>query len=334
MVTLPNDLTVEVPNRGEAAFLYEEIFNSDTYMRYGIEVSDGATVFDVGANIGLFSAALAQEHRNLKLHLFEPVPSTFAILERNAQRVLAGAEVELHRVALVARQGRATLELNPKWSLDAGIDTQTFAREARRVVGLEAWTRALVHDAARAGGMSPRVARRLEQALRRRLVGRLLLRRCLAPRASRDAGSAQDGSAHRVCGDDRVRGYAGKRDRGGRPLEDRRRGGGMGGPAGRRRGRLATAAPACDRGPQRRSPRPAGPGAPGVSRIRGRRRSRTTGRCCSLWTCIWSTHAAGTLSDCLRRLGRSRVLRSASGGIDPIRTSPLAKLAGRGSNSS
>ena len=175
MVTLPNDLTVEVPNRGEAAFLYEEIFNSDTYMRYGIEVSDGATVFDVGANIGLFSAALAQEHRNLKLHLFEPVPSTFAILERNAQRVLAGAEVELHRVALVARQGRATLELNPKWSLDAGIDTQTFAREARRVVGLEAWTRALVHDAARAGGMSPRVARRLEQALRRRLVGRLLL---------------------------------------------------------------------------------------------------------------------------------------------------------------
>jgi 31-O-methyltransferase len=175
LTTLPNGLTLEVPNRGEAAFLYEEIFNSDAYLRHGIGVSDGATVFDVGANIGLFSVALAQRHGNLKLHLFEPVPSTFAILERNAQRLLAGAEVELHRVALAARPGRATLELNPRWSLDAGIDTQSFARDARRRVGLAGWTRAFVHDVARAGGMSPRVARGLEQGLRKPLVSRLLL---------------------------------------------------------------------------------------------------------------------------------------------------------------
>jgi 31-O-methyltransferase len=175
LITLPNGLTVQVPNRGEAAFLYEEIFNSDAYLRHGIEVSDGATVFDVGANIGLFSVALAQRRRNLKLHLIEPVPSTFTILERNAQRLLRGAEVELHRVALASRPGRATLELNPSWSLDAGIDTQSFAREARRRAGLDAWTRAFVHDAARAGAMSPRLAGRLGRTLRRPLAGRLLL---------------------------------------------------------------------------------------------------------------------------------------------------------------
>jgi 31-O-methyltransferase len=175
LITLPNGLTVEAPSRGEAAFLYEEIFNSGAYLRHGIDVSDGATVFDVGANIGLFSAALAQRRRNLTLHLFEPVPSTFAILERNAQRLLAGAEVGLHRVALGARPGRATLELKPRWSLDAGIDTQSFARDARRRAGLDAWTRAFVHDAARAGGISQRVARQLEQALHKPLVGRLLL---------------------------------------------------------------------------------------------------------------------------------------------------------------
>jgi 31-O-methyltransferase len=174
---VPNGLTVEAPNRDEAAFLYEEIFNGDAYLRHGIDVFDGTTVFDVGANIGLFSAALAQRRGNLKLHLFEPVPSTFAILERNAHRLLASAEVELHRVALAARPGRATLELNPRWSLDAGIDTQSFAREARRTAGLDAWTRAFVHDAARAGGMSPRVARCPEQALSRPFVGRLLLAR-------------------------------------------------------------------------------------------------------------------------------------------------------------
>jgi 31-O-methyltransferase len=175
LVTFPNGLTVEAPNRGEAAFLYEEIFNGDAYVQHGIEVPDGATVFDVGANIGLFSAALARRRRNLKLHLFEPVPSTFAILERNAQSLLAGAEVELHGVALGERPGRATLELNPRWSLDAGIDTQSFARDARRRVGLGAWARALVHDAARTGAISPRLARRLERLLRKPLAGRVLL---------------------------------------------------------------------------------------------------------------------------------------------------------------
>jgi 31-O-methyltransferase len=175
LITLPNGLSVEAPNRGEAAFLYEEIFHSDAYLRHGIDVSDGATVFDVGANIGLFSAALAQRRRNLKLHLFEPVPSTFAILERNAQRLLAGAEVDLHRIALASCPGRATLELNPRWSLDAGIDTQSFAREARRKAGLDAWTCAFVHDVARAGAVSRRVAQRLEQALRMPLLGRLVL---------------------------------------------------------------------------------------------------------------------------------------------------------------
>jgi 31-O-methyltransferase len=175
LVTLPNGLTVEAPNRRETAFLYEEIFNGGAYVRHGIEVPDGSTVFDVGANIGLFSAALAHRRRDLKLHLFEPVPSTFAILERNAERLLAGAEVELHAVALGERPGRATLELNPRWSLDAGIDTQNFARDARRRVGLDAWTRALVHDAARAGGISPRLAGRLERLLRKPLAGRVLL---------------------------------------------------------------------------------------------------------------------------------------------------------------
>jgi hypothetical protein len=178
--TLPNGLTVETPNQAEAAFLYEEIFKGDAYLRHGIQVSAGATVFDVGANIGLFSAALVRRGRNLKLHLFEPVPSTFAILERNAQRLLAGATVELHRVALAAHPGRATFELSPRWpgtarSLDAGIDTQSFAREARRRAGLEAWTRAFVHDSGRAGGMPPGAARRLERALRMPLIGRFLL---------------------------------------------------------------------------------------------------------------------------------------------------------------
>lgn len=32
LITLPSGLTVEAPNRGEAGYLYEEIFNGDAYL--------------------------------------------------------------------------------------------------------------------------------------------------------------------------------------------------------------------------------------------------------------------------------------------------------------
>jgi FkbM family methyltransferase len=62
-------------------------------MRNGITVHDGATVFDVGAHVGGFSASLVQHHRDLRLFLFEPIPETFPILERNSERPHAAAQV-------------------------------------------------------------------------------------------------------------------------------------------------------------------------------------------------------------------------------------------------
>jgi cyclopropane fatty-acyl-phospholipid synthase-like methyltransferase len=49
---------------GEATFLYEEIFDRGTYVRGGLELSDGAAVLDVGANIGMFALSLAQRYSN------------------------------------------------------------------------------------------------------------------------------------------------------------------------------------------------------------------------------------------------------------------------------
>jgi 31-O-methyltransferase len=174
-VTLPNGLVVEAPSRGEAAFLFEEIFTGSTYRRHGIEVSDGATVFDVGANIGLFSAWVAQQRRGLRLVLFEPVPSTFAILEHNVRHLLGNADVTLRCAGLAATPGRLTLDVNPKWSLDAGVANRRLVADARRAAGLRTWTRALVQDTQRWGGVRPRTARALDRALTGALTGPPLL---------------------------------------------------------------------------------------------------------------------------------------------------------------
>ena len=61
-VVLPNDLKIFAPNELEARTLYREIFTERTYSSHGVSVTDGDCVFDVGANIGLYSIFLAQSH--------------------------------------------------------------------------------------------------------------------------------------------------------------------------------------------------------------------------------------------------------------------------------
>jgi FkbM family methyltransferase len=80
---LPNGMDVfhrwiEVPNA-----LYDEVQN---YLANGIELREGDCVFDVGANIGVFSLlALERVGRSGRVFAFEPIPETFEVLRRNAE---------------------------------------------------------------------------------------------------------------------------------------------------------------------------------------------------------------------------------------------------------
>jgi hypothetical protein len=69
ITTLPNGLVLETPTENEAKVIYEQLFESNAYLRNGITLHDGATVFDVGAHVGGFSASLVQHHRDLRLFL-------------------------------------------------------------------------------------------------------------------------------------------------------------------------------------------------------------------------------------------------------------------------
>jgi FkbH-like protein/FkbM family methyltransferase len=91
--------------RYETEFLHDEIFRREAYLRHGIELDDGACVFDLGANIGMFTLFVHSRCADAKIYAFEPCPPVFDLLRANTaahvpQAVLfdcgvAGANAEL-----------------------------------------------------------------------------------------------------------------------------------------------------------------------------------------------------------------------------------------------
>jgi amino acid adenylation domain-containing protein/non-ribosomal peptide synthase protein (TIGR01720 family)/FkbM family methyltransferase len=82
---LPNATTIVCRNRNETEFMYDEIFAKKTYLNFGITVPDDACIFDVGANIGLFTLFASQLAQRATVYSFEPIPPVFEILRLNAK---------------------------------------------------------------------------------------------------------------------------------------------------------------------------------------------------------------------------------------------------------
>ncbi|WP_268225877.1 FkbM family methyltransferase, partial [Sinomicrobium oceani] len=63
-------------------FLYEEIFQSNTYLS-NTTIKDGNVIFDVGANIGISSIFFAKQTDNLSIYSFEPIDRLYEVLNMN-----------------------------------------------------------------------------------------------------------------------------------------------------------------------------------------------------------------------------------------------------------
>ncbi len=61
-------------------FQYYEKKDSDMIFRL---VTDGERILDIGANIGWYSINLAKRYPNCEIKAFEPIPKTYAYLEKN-----------------------------------------------------------------------------------------------------------------------------------------------------------------------------------------------------------------------------------------------------------
>nr|AIE12105.1 putative NRPS/PKS hybrid synthase module E2A [uncultured bacterium] len=83
--TLPNGLEIGHLNRYETDYLYHEIFENQCYLRHGIRLPEGATVLDIGANIGLFSLFVGLQCPTATVYSFEPSPPAFAVLQANCR---------------------------------------------------------------------------------------------------------------------------------------------------------------------------------------------------------------------------------------------------------
>lgn len=83
-VSLPNGDVVSCLQKHEVPLVQLEI---ETYFTNGIQLNPGDTVFDVGANIGLFSVgAYHRSERDLHIYAFEPVEAIYKVLCQNLER--------------------------------------------------------------------------------------------------------------------------------------------------------------------------------------------------------------------------------------------------------
>jgi len=72
-------------NIAEVRFLHDEIFVDEVYLRGGIVLRSDAVVFDVGANIGMFSLFIGARCPSAQVYAFEPVPDMYAKLQQNIE---------------------------------------------------------------------------------------------------------------------------------------------------------------------------------------------------------------------------------------------------------
>ena len=90
---LPNGLEIVHLNQYETDYVYKEIFEDECYLKHGVRLPDGATVVNIGANIGLFSLFVMSRCRNPRIYAFEPAPVAHDLLKANCDAYGSNAQV-------------------------------------------------------------------------------------------------------------------------------------------------------------------------------------------------------------------------------------------------
>ncbi len=116
---LPNGREIVcLPNKEETRFLYKEIFEEHCYFRRGIHLKDGACVFDVGANIGMFTLFAGTVCKPSAVYAFEPVPAIFEVLKLNCD--LSGLNVKPYNCGLAREAATEVFTYYPQFPGSSG----------------------------------------------------------------------------------------------------------------------------------------------------------------------------------------------------------------------
>ncbi|MBN9381657.1 MAG: amino acid adenylation domain-containing protein [Chitinophagaceae bacterium] len=108
---LPNGLPVWYANKSELELIYDEIFVDQAYLKPRITVKEGDIIFDVGANIGLFSLFMGLHYPGVRLYGFEPVGAVYDILQKNLS--LYPIEYKIFNTGISDREGDVKFNYYP-----------------------------------------------------------------------------------------------------------------------------------------------------------------------------------------------------------------------------
>ncbi|MST93986.1 MAG: FkbM family methyltransferase [Pedosphaera sp.] len=115
----PNGMDIFHHAFAETKYVYQEIFEDRVYLRHGISLTGGEVVFDIGANIGLFTLFVKENFAGVKVHAFEPSPAIFRVLKANVARYDDG--VSIYACGLADKRGEATFTFYPHYSIMSGF---------------------------------------------------------------------------------------------------------------------------------------------------------------------------------------------------------------------
>eukprot|EP00946_MAST-07B_sp_MAST-7B-sp1_P001737 g1737.t1 len=155
VAVLPNGLKVFSHQIGETRYLYKEVWEQREYVQHGVNLKPGDVVFDVGANIGMFSIFAANECAgDITVHAFEPIPDIYGLMAKNLRRHISdgGGRAVAHNVGLSDSPGAATFNFHTNFSLHSTGHTDF---EERRKARLENDVPAML-EGLRSSGEMPR----------------------------------------------------------------------------------------------------------------------------------------------------------------------------------
>ncbi len=150
--TLPNGEEIVHLNRYETEYVYQEIFEDESYLRHGIEIPDGATVIDIGANIGLFSLFVMSRCQAPTIFAFEPSPKVFDLLQANCAAYGDAARVRAFNCGVAQAKGTAQFTFYEQSSVfssfhpDAQEDRAAVEAVVRNVLEQELSGTAALHE--------------------------------------------------------------------------------------------------------------------------------------------------------------------------------------------
>ncbi|MCY1022908.1 non-ribosomal peptide synthetase [Pyxidicoccus sp. MSG2] len=129
---LPNGLAVLHQNKNETDYLYRELFQERLYIRHGVHLPEQGVIFDVGANIGMFSLFASINSPACRVYAFEPLPPLYDTATANCE--LYGPRVKTFPFGLSNHEHAPTFTFYGRYTMMSGRSEYANAEDEVDVI--------------------------------------------------------------------------------------------------------------------------------------------------------------------------------------------------------